>query len=59
MLQSSAPPSARHGEKAMSVGLRATRNYSHGIGLVLGGTILVSFETLLLRLLHVDIWTVI
>jgi drug/metabolite transporter (DMT)-like permease len=39
--------------------LRTTRGYGRGVGLALGGTILVSFETLLLRLLHLDIWTVI
>jgi drug/metabolite transporter (DMT)-like permease len=39
--------------------LRAMRGYGRGVVLALGGTILVSFETLLLRLLHLDIWTVI
>src|SRR4029453_9329996 len=48
-----------HGEKAMSVGQSEARDYSRGVGMALGGTILVSFETLLLRLLHLDIWTVI
>jgi len=43
----------------MSAGPRKTRDYGRGVGLALCGTILVSFETLLLRLLHLDIWTVI
>jgi drug/metabolite transporter (DMT)-like permease len=40
-------------------GQRVTRDYGRGVGLVLAGTVFVSFETLLLRLLHLDIWTVI
>ncbi len=43
----------------MSPRQRATRDYGRGIGLVLAGTVLVSIETLLLRLLNLDIWTVI
>jgi drug/metabolite transporter (DMT)-like permease len=43
----------------MSAGQRASGDYRRGVGLALAGTVLVSFETLLLRLLHLDIWTVI
>ena len=43
----------------MSAGRRTSGDYRRGIGLALAGTVLVSFETLLLRLLHLDIWTVI
>lgn len=43
----------------MSAIQRASGDYRRGVGLALAGTVLVSLETLLLRLLHLDIWTVI
>ncbi len=43
----------------MTIAPRASPEYSRGLLLTVSGTVLVSFEALFLRLVDVDIWTVI